>query len=339
MLAAAPSSSFGITLNHLGLMASRGTPPVNRGRIPPRQDGDRINKFNNPNKTTFPKAKSPNKYRNWIGYYTYTQFILDHGRDLRPVGKQYVPLSINSSDCPYHAEDTAGGTFDFPPREQPTHAARRALIAAIEVVRDRNSSLPDANQGDQVSVISFDTLSGAGPVVEQPLTANFKEAMQSCTQLQAAGDKGATTATEAGLELARKHLAAKDDGGMGRDFTNKIVVLLTDGVPNLYSSAESTINAFIAEHPSVNFYNNGAYWYDAALMQASIMQQQRWDVYPVGVGLGTDYDFMDRLARMGNTATDSGQSARGSGNPAEYEQKLTEIFEEIITNPRARLVQ
>lgn len=126
---------------------------------------------------------------------------------------------------------------------------------------------------------------------------------------------------------------------MGRDFTNKIVVLLTDGVPNLYSSAESTINAFIAEHPSVNFYNNGAYWYDAALMQASIMQQQRWDVYPVGVGLGTDYDFMDRLARMGNTATDSGQSARGSGNPAEYEQKLTEIFEEIITNPRARLVQ
>jgi hypothetical protein len=62
-------------------------------------------------------------------------------------------------------------------------------------------------------------------------------------------------------------------------------------------------------------------------------------VFPVGVGLGTDYDYMDRLARLGGTSDEDGQSARGSGNPAEYEQRLTEIFEEIITNPKVRLVQ
>lgn len=337
--ASSTTATLGLTINRFGLLASQGSPPENRGTIPPSQDGDRINKFNNPNKATFPKAKNANKYRNWIGYFTYVQFMLDHGRDLRPVGREYVPLSINSRDCPYHGEETAGGTFDFPPREQPTHAARRALIAGIEVVRDRNSSLPDPSQGDQVSVISFDTLSGAGPVVEQPLTTDFKQAMQACTKLQAVGDKGATTATEAGLELARQHLASKRQGGKGREFTNKIVVLLTDGVPNLYASSNSEINGYIAQHPSSDFYNNGAYWYDGALMQVSIMDEQRWDIYPVGVGLGTDYDFMDRMARMGNTATGAGQSARGSGNPAEYEQRLTEIFEEIITNPRARLVQ
>jgi hypothetical protein len=48
---------------------------------------------------------------------------------------------------------------------------------------------------------------------------------------------------------------------------------------------------------------------------------------------------MDRMARMGDTANNKGQSVRGSGNPAEYEQRLTEIFKKIITSPKLRLVQ
>jgi hypothetical protein len=74
-------------------------------------------------------------------------------------------------------------------------------------------------------------------------------------------------------------------------------------------------------------------------MQTLSMQQDRWTVFPVGVGLGTDYDFMDRLARLGSTADDNGQGARGSGNPADYEQRLTDIFQKIITSPKVRLVQ
>jgi hypothetical protein len=45
------------------------------------------------------------------------------------------------------------------------------------------------------------------------------------------------------------------------------------------------------------------------------------------------------MARLGETANDDGQSPRGSGNPAEYEQRLVEIFEEIINCPKVRLVQ
>jgi hypothetical protein len=48
---------------------------------------------------------------------------------------------------------------------------------------------------------------------------------------------------------------------------------------------------------------------------------------------------MDRMARLGNTANSQGESARGSGNPAEYEQRLTDIFKKIITSPKLRLVQ
>jgi hypothetical protein len=59
----------------------------------------------------------------------------------------------------------------------------------------------------------------------------------------------------------------------------------------------------------------------------------------VGIGLECDYGFMDRLARMGSTADQDGESPRGSGNPADYEQRLTEIFQHIITNPKLRLVK
>ncbi len=312
-----------------------------RGWLPPSQDSDRITGFNNPNRTSFPQASSsvPRGFRNKIGYRTYVQFMMDHGRDLKPVGNNYVPLSRHSADCSWHDEATAGGTFSFPPREQPTHAVRRALIAAIQVVKERNSSISDSQQCDWVSIVTFDRVTGGGPIVKQSLTADYDAAMLACTDMQAVGDKGASTATEAGMITAREHIKPQGQGGAGRYSTNKIVVLLTDGMPNIYVTNRSDINQYVDNNPSNDFYDNGKYAYDAALMQAAQMQADRWYTYPVGVGLGTDYDFMDRIARMGETANDGGRSARGSGNPAEYEQRLTEIFEEIITNPKVRIVQ
>ena len=75
------------------------------------------------------------------------------------------------------------------------------------------------------------------------------------------------------------------------------------------------------------------YHYDAALMQTRTMQLDNWKVFPVGLGLGCDYGFMDRVGRIGETANSSGESVRTSGNPIAYEQELTEIFDQIISNP------
>jgi hypothetical protein len=323
------------------LFAAVGSPPKNRGTIPPSQDGDRIDKFNNPNNATFPKAKItvPRGFRNQIGYQTYVQFMMDHGRDLKPDDKTFVPLSYSSPDCPLQSDTTAAGKFTFPPREQPMHASRRALIAAMKIVEDRNKSVPSESNRDQVSLITFDTLSGKGPQIIQPLTGDYRKAMQACTTMQAVGDKGNSTATEAGLSLANKHLQSKSAGGMGRSGAEKVVVLLTDGVPNAYSSSNATIDKFMAANPSSDFYGGGYYWYDAPLIQAMQMEAGGTSLYPVGIGLGTDYNFMDRLARQGGTANSKGQSARGSGNPTEYEKQLTDIFEKIIKSPTARLVQ
>ncbi|MBN2579018.1 MAG: VWA domain-containing protein [Pirellulales bacterium] len=275
-----------------------------------------------------------------LGYCSYMHFMMNNGRDRKPGGNRYTPLSTYSPDCPMHSEETMGGVFDFPPREQPTHASRRATIAALQIIRERNQTISDPNQRDWVSIITFDRLDNGGPVVLLPLTSDYHAAMEACTTFQACSHAGASTATEAGLIAAREHIKPAQEGGRGRLASNKIVVLLTDGQPNLYVSSNSEINAYCTQHPSSNYYggwtNNS---YNAALMQTAMMQAKNWYVYPVGIGLRTDYDFMDREARLGGTANSQGESPRGSGNPADYEQRLTEIFEEIITNPKLRLVQ
>ena len=310
-----------------------------RGQLPPNQWAARINNLNNPNNASFPGASNsvPSGFRNQLGYRTYVQFMMDLGRDTKPDGVNYTQLSRLSPHCVYHNESTAGGTFSFPPREQPTHSARRALIAAIQVIKERNATISDMSQRDWVSVVTYDVADPA-PAILQSLTGDYDVAMAACTTMQAVGDMQASTATENGMIAARQHLMPTSAGGAGRSHTTKVVVLLTDGMPNLYQSSTSTINDFITGHTNSNFYSGSAYATNAPLMQTMSMQLDKWVVFPVGIGLGCDYDFMDRMARMGKT-DEGGQSMRGSGNPAQYEQRLTEIFEHIITSPKTRLVQ
>lgn len=326
--------------------------------LPPSYDGDRIYYFNNPNTMSFPSATAPWAWRNWIGYVTYVQFMMDWGRERSPeadngsnanpllAGK--TPLSILSPDCPWHAETTAGGDFNFPPRAQPIHSVRRALIAGINLIKNRND-LITAGAGDRVSIVTFDG-SGAwhGPRVVQPLTDNYLDAMNACTYLQAASDLGATTSTESGVAMARLHLMAKsasnnpdDDpkGPQGRRFTSKVIILLTDGMPNVWDMDSATLENYITNHNSPEYYPTGYDWFNSVLVHThQFYNKQRGRLHSVGMGLGTDYDFMDRIARIGSTDI-NGESPRNTGNPAQYEQQLINVLEGIINTPGSRLVE
>jgi hypothetical protein len=285
------------------------------------------------------ESRDLGSFRNRLGYLTYVQFMVDHGRDLQPVVGQYVPLSHHSPSCPWHEEQTAGGIFSFPPRTQPMHAARRALIAALQVLKQRNRSIQDVRQRDWVCVVAFDALSGGGPVVEHPLGADYDAAMRACTRLQAVGDKGATTATEAGLIAAREHLHAPSRGGRGRRSADKLVVLLTGSAPNLYLSDRAHIDRLIAASDRAGeFYRCGQYAKDAALLQSALMREDRWCSFALGAGLGSDHELIGRMARLGGTA-ELGQNARASRDPARYEECLVEMFEQILSRAHGRLVQ
>lgn len=313
--------------------------------IPPGNRISGIRSWNNPNNSTFPSASSStvSSYRNKIGYFTYIQFMMDLGREetttLSDTSKASTPLSVVNKDCPFHTEVTAGGTFSFPPREQPMHAARRSLIAAIQVVKEMNAGVP-TNVGDWVSIVTFDSIDSThAPKVVQPLTADFMAAMTSCTKLQSVWDIGRTTATENGLKLARDHLKPTKDGGSGRSFASKVIVLVTDGVPNVWLSTAADIAKEQGANPSADYYDPAYLWYNGPLMQTSLFQRlDHGKLFPVGMGMGADLNFMDRLARMSVT-DDGGQSPRGAENPALYEQELTKIFKKIIQTPGSRLVK
>jgi hypothetical protein len=322
------------------ILGGWGQPPLNRGQVPPNIDWDTrlMYKFNNPNRQSFPSAQEPYSSRQLIGPTTYVQFLMDHGRDVT-VNGQHVPLSQFSADCTYHNEATDGGTFSFPPREQPMHAARRALIAGLAVIRDLNSVNPSPDQRDWVAIVTFDK-ANPGPVIVKNLSSDYYGAMQECTKLQAVGDRGASTATESGQIEAQSILEPISQGGQGREFSDKVIVLVTDGIPNVTSSASASIDAYMAANPDANFYGGGYYWLDGPVMQAKRAYDGKgYKTYPVGLGLGTDYNFMDRVARAGGTADDNGLSPRGTGNPAEYEARLKQIFQNIISNAGVRLVQ
>ena len=334
------------------------TPPIGTPRngstlkisLPPSHDSDRIHKFNNPNKYTFPSANnnSAKNKRNYIGYLTYVQFMQDWGRDRSPEYGNWqnadpglpgkVQLSVDSPDVVYHSEVTAGGTFNFPPREQPVHAARRSLIAAIKVVKDMNKGLPTGT-GDRVSIVSYDALdSYHTPKVVIALTGDYDAAMQACTKLQPVSDIGTTTATEAGVKMAKDLLLPVSKGGTARENTDKVMILLTDGVPNAWTSSATDVSDYITANPASEYYDPAYIWYNSVLMQASMFQTgDKGDLYGIGIGQGADLDFMDRISRLALTDK-GGLSPHTSGDPAAYEIELTNIFKEIITKPGGRLV-
>ena len=147
-----------------------------------------------------------------IGYRSYVSWCLDSGRDQTADSSgDYAQISVNSPNCPYHNESTAGGTFSFPPSEQPTHSERRSVIAGLQEVKTKNTTISDTNQKDWVSIVTFDKV--AGTAVRLGLTSNYDSAMKSATTMQAVGYNGNSTATETGLIAAYNLIKAKSQGG------------------------------------------------------------------------------------------------------------------------------
>ncbi len=301
-----------------------------RGWLPPSQDADRIDGFCN----SGAGASGTKAWRNRLGYATYLNFLLDHGRQSRPDGRHYTPLSRFSPDCPLHSETTPGGTFRFPPRTQPMHTARRALCAALAELEARNAAIANPKQRDWVAVISFDSLTRGGPVVEQPLTSDYQAAMRACALLQASGDKGASRATEAGLSVAEQHLTGP--AAAGRPGATKIVVLWSCGAPDLFISDPADVARYRKRHPSPH-YDGSAEAADAALVQADRMVRRGYLLDPVAVGRAAERDFLTRLARQAGAPEPF--VLMSGPTPPDQTAELRQLLEHLLDAPQVQLVQ
>ena len=320
--------------------------PVGRGTLPPGQGGDRLAKFNNPARdiTIRVPERLPKKYENQIGYRTYVQFLLDLGRDLRPSPDEYSPLSIHGKQTQWHSEKTAaGGILRFPPRTEPMHSIRRALVSAIESLRQQNEPIPDSNRKDRISIVTFDRLeSGGANIVLEP-TTDYESAMRAAAALQASGDLKPATPIDAGLLAARKSI----DSSKKRTSpypAAKMLLLISGSPAGAYQSDTQSIDSamrmvdnnpdYYQEIGNDNEINTVAK--NAALLAAADLKTAGWHIYPIGIGQQIDADFLDRLARVGERESSSG-SATKCKDPAQYEARLTDAIQTILSRPIVHL--
>lgn len=318
---------------------------------PPSQSGNRMSGMGNPYSDAWPSLTSStvSGYYNKIGYQTYVQFMMDMGRNMTPGGK-VVPLSASSPDCPMRLDtdaSSAGYGYYFPPREQPTHALRVAVMAAVNKIATLNTGVP-GNVKDHVSLITFDT--SAGAQVRYPLSStdcDYAAVKSSLRTLQAVGDNVASTASEKGLLLAKSHLDPAINAN-ARTFSTKMIIFLTDGLPNIKESSSTTVDTYVSGN-SAEWFTSGASYYrerNAAMMQVSAMNATGWPTYAVGIGLGCDRSMLDRMARLARTAITDPSNPTGpkispyaDGNPGDYQNRLTSMFNEIVKSGLVTLVK
>jgi hypothetical protein len=327
---------------------------INGSPAPPSQATYRMSSAANPYADAWPDLTSSSisgRY-NKVGYLTYVQFMMDYGWNKKAAGNTTnVPLSRLSADCPWKVDDvpsSPGYGLSFPPREQPTHAVRLAVMAAVDKIAAINKNLSEVAK-DHVSVITFDT--AAGSAVKHPLSLNscdYAAAKASLRDLQAVADDASSTASENGLVLAKQHLDPATNPTGARSTARRLVIFLSDGIPNIKQSSNTAIDNYASANPLGEWFTGGGFRYErnAVLMQIGKLKALDWKTHAVGVGLGADRTLMDRMARMAGTGIADPANPGGpkispyaTGNPADYQTRLTEIFNTIVGAPSVRLAQ
>jgi hypothetical protein len=302
----------------------------------------------------FVNAKSGSTVTSYkMSYKSYVTFLMyrDRNQEMGTVGgtKYYTIMSVLNPNYKKHSETVNNVTYDnFPPPEMPTHAVRRAIITALQVIQTRNNTVGEAEYKDKVSIVVFDRKGSGNTLIRQELTAEYADAIQSAKTLQACYYGDECTDSDGGLIVAGKHLlphnATTNPLGKGRENSNKVVVFLTDGLPNLYESSTTDISNAKKTHSS-GWGSSTAQ--DGALLQALNMQGKNWSLYAVGVGVNGSQSFMDLMAGMAQTQIPkvdvNGKETKGAYDIAKdvntYETTLKDIFNRIISNPKLRLVQ
>lgn len=340
------SSSLAYWTDYLDYVIDGGSHP------PPNQNSYQMTGAANPYPDAWPNLTSStiSGFSNKVGYQTYVQFLMDYGWN-KQAGGQYTQISRLSANCPWTMDTdpkSPGYGFKFPPREQPTHSVRLAVMAAIDTIASLNTGISEAAK-DHVGVVTFDTASGV--TVKYALNINscdYTAAKSSLCDIQCVADDTLSTASENGLIKARQMLDPSQNPTGARPAATKFVIFLTDGIPNIKQSTNNTISSYTTAHTQGEWFTSGSYEYErnSVLMQTDQMQALGWKVNAIAIGLGADRTMMDRMARMAGTAIKDPSNPNGpkiseyaTGNPADYQSRLTSIFQGIVGASNVKVVK
>ncbi len=319
---------------------------------PPSQNSYQMTGAANPYPDAWPNLTSSTitPFSNKVGYQTYVQFLMDYGWN-KQAGGQYTQISKLSANCPWNTDNdpnSPGYGFQFPPREQPTHSVRLSIMAAVAQIASLNAGLTEASK-DHIGVVTFDTASGV--TIKYPLSisgCDYNAVKGSVCDMQCVADDTLSTASENGIIAARNMLDPSTNPTGARTAATKFLIFLTDGIPNIKQSSNTTISSYTTAHTQGEWFTSGSYEYErnSVLMQTDQLQTKGWKVEAIAIGLGADRTMMDRMARMGGTAMPDPSNPNGpkisayaTGNPADYQNRLTSIFQGIVGAANVKVVK
>lgn len=304
------------------------------------------NPYTRPNGTTYSQSSlnaDAAALTNRVDYMTYIQFMMDmsysrkpgldsNGNQASSSLRKYTPmsgLSTASSSDKYRWTDSNGYTRFV--REQPQGSMVDAIIAGLQQIKADNPSSVPTNQRDHVAMVIFaqnyQTITTHPSDSTNPFTYDYDACMTIASQLQAEKQVGASTNTHGGLTQARSSISSK-----ARQYTNRFVILFSDGVPNTGSTPgpyDSTTKIDTNGDGSLdsNYYysNSTTYKYEnAALTAAQLLNNDRVVVHTVCCGGGRDTDLMRRMSLLTRgIARDSGS------NLHEYAGNLTKDIKDL----------
>lgn len=179
--------------------------------------------------------------------------------------------------------------------EEPIRAIKDAVQAMVDTITAQDSL-------DHLSLEIFASTSKH----ERDLTANLQNIPDRLYQLQS-GHYDRATAIGAGIAMGVSELKSS----RARENAHKVIVLMSDGVPNILPDGAST-------------YDGDPAAMEWAREQAQLASDQGIRIYCVSVGYNVDRVLMQEIAAIGK-----GQEFYAAGTPDEYTEELEAIFRSL----------
>ena len=222
----------------------------------------------------------------WYNYIDYVQSgVTSSSFKYRYGLKTYVDFLINSKRQ-HNQTDNLWAT-----PEQPLRAVKDAVQAMVDVVTALDSL-------DHISLEIFATDSRH----EVNISSDLQAVADRLYAMQAAHYNG-STCIGAGLNQAIAELQSS----RARNNAHKVIVLMSDGVPNVDENG--------------NYQDGSQAARDYATNMAQNASDEGYRIYAISVGYSADRPLMQEIANIGH-----GQEFYAAGTPEEYTEQLETIF-------------
>jgi len=237
-------------------------------------------------------------HQKYFGIYTYVNWASDNGYAPAYIGQKFLRRSSSTDyqTYPIPAADTtdawksyySGGVYDTI-MVKPIAYARRACLAAIEEIAE--NTYPGAENQDMAGFVTYGTKATKDMLMKSDMGLVQRAAANFVNGSKVGSTSAMTGITNTHMGLVYGYeVIAKDAGS--RAYSNKVIVLMSDGVCNVYGTTSVT---YTGDSPG----NLTATANAKAIAAAKTARDNNCRIHVIGLGDGQDPVVMKAIADAG----------------------------------------